>query len=383
MDENRPERIVGLDAWRAVLMLFGIAYHGTMLRPESPFLKFVTLASQSCRMALFFALSGFLSALALQRHASRSWFLDRVVSLGTVTAFGLAVICPLTALAAFIAPEQIRIPTCFPQWYHVWFMVALLLYTPAAFLVHRLDHKHRLIATWESDVRSMRYAQPLLLFVIPLISLCLMQLSMALVTRLTPPQLWYPLQQLRPTFGYLPLFLLGFVAARAPRLLRALTGSPVLPVLIIAGVTVAYLAWHVLWAVQAPPADRATIGAALGGIGSAICPPAALVLLMRSALEIRRIPATLDRLAQASFTIYLVHLPIELAINGLFAWVGWSELGEWAIAVAATLLISLAIHERVVRRSPLLRLLFNGVLPRRTATRGQQSAVVEERRAAA
>ena len=324
MADLRRQRMPGIDVWRAVLMLFGIAYHGTMLRPQDlPFFRVIVLVSQSCRMGLFFALSGFLAAYALQRREPLFWLKDRLVSLGIVTAFGLAVICPLTTLAALIAPEAGRIEHGFPQWYHIWFLVALLLYTPAAYLLNSLNARYCVIGKWESDERSMRYAQPLLLLVIPLISLCLMISGALLVQHLTPALFWFALMQVRPAMGYVPLFLMGFIIARSPRLRHELTKSATLPAIILAIVGTSYLAWHVYSPALLSGAERQARDPVVLGIGSAICPPAMMLLMLRSAQSIRRTPPVLKRLADASFTIYLVHMPIVIAINGMFVWVSW------------------------------------------------------------
>ncbi|MET0374048.1 MAG: acyltransferase family protein [Rhizorhabdus sp.] len=365
MGITKATRIPGIDAWRAILMLFGIAYHGTMLRsPDVVFFKFIIHVSESCRMGVFFALSGFLAAYSLQRHEPLSWLKERLASLGVVTVFGLAVLCPLTALAAFIAPEGDRLAHAFPQWYHIWFLVALLLYSPTAYLMHRLDDRHHILAQWESDARLMRYAQTLLLAVIPLISLCLMQLIGSMVLRMASPALFWQLWQMRLVIGYLPMFLLGFIVARSPLLLEKLTRSPALPGTIVAILGGSYIAWHIYSPAFSSGAHKAAQDALLLGIGSAIAPPAMMMLVMRSALSIRHTKVILKRLADASFTIYLVHLPIVIAINGAFSWVNWNELAEWTAAVVLTLLLSLVVHERLVRRSDLARLLFNGEIPR-------------------
>lgn len=359
------DRIEGLDAWRAVLMVFGIMYHGVMLRPETPFFTGLILTSNSCRMGLFFAISGLVMARALERHPPAAWLRHRLVSMAVPTLFGLLVICPLTALSFHLVPAPDRPPTAFPQWYHVWFLVALILYTPIGYAMHRLDERRELIVRMATDPLLIRHAQAMMLVVVPLISFTLMQAVMMMVTHLAPPTMWYPLIQLRPTAGYLPVFLLGFVMGRSERLRLAVTERLWTPVLILASIALAYLAWHLILADLVLPGNRSWMRAVMLVAGSALCPPALLVLVVRSAFAIRTVPAPARRLAGASFTIYLVHFPIEMTLNGLFTRVAGNEYAEWVASVLATLVMSYAVHAMLVRRSPVAALLLNGVLPRR------------------
>lgn len=362
-------RIDGLDMWRAVLMLLGILYHGVMLRPDLPLFEVITVTSNTGRMGLFFAISGLVVAKALEKHPPGVWLRHRLLSIGVPTAFGLFVICPLTMLSLHLVPPAMRPPSGFPQWFHIWFLVALLLYAPAGYALHRLDARYGLFAGAAADVRLVRHAQPLMLLVVPLVSFTLMQLTMMVVTRTTPVSMWFGLIQLRPTAGYLPLFLLGFILGRSDELRCAVTDRLTLPVLVVAGVAAAYLGWFLILSDRVPLADRGWMGAVLLIAGSALCPPALFVLVIRHAYAVRRVPRALRRLADASFTIYLVHYPIELAINGLFLRTAWAEYAEWAVAVAVTLGLSYALHDLLVRRSAVAALVVNGVLPRRREER--------------
>ncbi|WP_447515068.1 hypothetical protein, partial [Clostridioides difficile] len=48
---------------------------------------------------------------------------------------------------------------------------------------------------------------------------------------------------------------------------------------------------------------------------SCLCPPAVAVLIVRSAIAMRRTPLPLRRISDAAFTIYMVHFPIILALD--------------------------------------------------------------------
>ena len=70
-----------------------------------------------------------------------------------------------------------------------------------------------------------------------------------------------------------------------------------------------------------------------------------------------------DRMVDASFTIYLLHHPVIIVLSVLLLPLAVPPLVEWTLICAATLTLSYAMH-RAISRSGLLLLLFNGVVPR-------------------
>jgi peptidoglycan/LPS O-acetylase OafA/YrhL len=69
------------------------------------------------------------------------------------------------------------------------------------------------------------------------------------------------------------------------------------------------------------------------------------------------------RLADASFTMYIVHYPIMLAIKLATRPIGLGPWGGFAVALLVGGLLSWLIHDRLVSRSRWLALLLNGRLP--------------------
>jgi glucan biosynthesis protein C len=68
-------------------------------------------------------------------------------------------------------------------------------------------------------------------------------------------------------------------------------------------------------------------------------------------------------LADAAYTIYLFH---HLAVIVLAWWLRSQDLGIWVkfpLLIGVTFALTLALHLLVMRRVPLVRLLFNGYRP--------------------
>lgn len=360
--EHPSARIEGLCGWRAVLMLGGLVLHATMGEENRPVFAAINIASGSFRMGAFFMISGLLSGSAIRRRADPAqWMRQRLFQLGVPTLFAIVVLCPLTtAMLAVMAARGGSPAPPVLNIYHLWFMVALLGYTLLAYVAHRADQRWHLFDYLDARARFATLTQPMILITLGAVSFILMVATMYLSDRWVPDRYWPLLAQSRSIVGYAPIFLLGFAVARAPALRDRLTASAGIPVLILASATIGHLCWQwtdasLFWAGgRAWTQDILLVGAA------AWCPPAAAVLILRSAIALRRVPMTLQRLSDASFTMYILHYPIIVAVKLVTA--SWM-LGPWTgfvLAIAVSGLLSYWFHVLIVTRSSTASLLLNG-----------------------
>jgi glucan biosynthesis protein C len=360
-------RLEGIDAWRALLMLGGLLLHGSLWQQPEPLFAAIALVSNSFRMGSFFAISGFLCGVSLLKRPPREWLVRRLVQIGLPTVFGLGVICPLIGAVIDARPAQAHGDASLPfNWYHLWFLLALLGYSPIAVLAHRMDARHRLVerlTAWRGwNARGPDRAPSLLplMLGVSLTAFALMAASSLAVGALAPVRYVAMLSQCRMMAGYLPLYLFGFALARSAALRHAARKAWRTPVLVVAATGVLYLVWFNRVSPGLAIADRAWADEAVQLVGAALCPPAVFLLIFRSAATVRRTPPLLARLCEASLTMYLVHLPLMVAINIGFATVDWSPYLEFAVTVSVGGLLSYLIHVAVVRPVPLLMLLVNG-----------------------
>lgn len=347
------ERIAGLDVWRVALMLGGLLLHGSLWQPPQPLFTAIGVVSSSFRMGSFFALSGLLCGIALRKRTSREWLVRRLVQVGLPMSFGWGVLCPLVLLLNRWYPHA-PVPLMF-DWHHIWFLVALLIYAPGTVFLCWLDQKHGLVARLAAADASRSPTQ--ILFRLGAVSFILMGWTALLVHSVAPKPLIPMLMQAPNITGYLPLYLFGVAVARSPLIADTLWRSFRSAVAIIVTVGSVY-AILILTASMFPQADQ--IGSLMRMVAAALCPPAAFALIYRSAIAISRIPSILQRLCDASLTIYLLHLPILLAVNAVLSTFDWDPHVQFIVAIAIAGVFSYGAHVGIVRPVPLLLLIVNG-----------------------
>lgn len=362
--ERSPARIEGLSTWRAMLMLMGIVFHATCWHEGHPLFQGIVLASSTFRMGCFFLISGLLGGYALRRRAPHAWLRQRIVRIGIPALFAYATITPIIGLLLDAAPPTAFIPRPIPfDWYHLWFLFALVAYAPLTLLLHRLDRTTGMVAGVERLCRILPGAQTWVLLAVALASLVPMVLVSWMLDQWTSTTYRAPLLQLRLIAGYAPVYGFGFLLARSALLRDTMIGRVTAPVAILMLIAAAYI-WQ--FAILPMPV-RAWTNATLV-IGAAFGPPAAASLILRSALAIRSVPPFVQKLADASFTMYLLHYPIIVAIKIALVSATRDPGIAFMCAIPVAAILSYAAHRRIVLRSPRLGFLLNGrVLERRPA----------------
>jgi peptidoglycan/LPS O-acetylase OafA/YrhL len=157
--------------------------------------------------------------------------------------------------------------------------------------------------------------------------------------------------------GYLPTFFFGLLLARSEPVRERLLDAWRICAVIVSGAGLFYAL--VCLGLIDPLEQHVRV------IGASLCPPAAFVLILRSALQVRRVPAFVGSLSDASYTIYLLHVPAAVAINTRMAPLGFHPNVQYALTIVIAGVGCWLIHRLVVRRSATAALLLNGRLPRR------------------
>lgn len=145
------ERLSGLDALRATLILFGLPFHAGLPYAEgamglmqsdqtSGAVGAVILLLRTFRMPTFFVVAGFFAALILKRRKPEIWIVDRLKRLLIPLAFGVLVLkLPIDALVrAFRVETGHWIGTPLSTFYHLWFLVTLFLFCLAVYATRPL-----------------------------------------------------------------------------------------------------------------------------------------------------------------------------------------------------------------------------------------------------
>ncbi|EKF56989.1 glucans biosynthesis protein [Agrobacterium albertimagni AOL15] len=372
------------DWLRAFLMLLGIPYHAAMAynarvlwdiqSPEkSEILTFLSGVLVTFRMPAFFIVAGYFAAMMLERRKPASWLRGRIIRLGIPFLTGLVLLAPIqiavidleTALTGAIsmttALDQVGEDLIHPgaNWImHLWFLPALLAYSGLLVLIMagrrfgRLDH---VIERTEAICR----ARPGLTLMLLILATAAWEMMIHLSHQdmlARPGALPYLLAHgIDPYLRYLPFFLIGAVLRASPDIRCALvwTKGYGLPAF---GIAAAILA-AALRGVEA-----GTWGITYDAFDGAAAILLSVVLIGIAKRFWNRPDPRIDRIVDASFSIYLLHHPIIYALAALFILAESPPVVEFFLICLATFALSYGIH-RLIRRSPLALFLFNGVRP--------------------
>lgn len=377
------ERIATIDAVRASFILLGVVYHAAQPyeshawiisdQAYSPALASIAFALHEFRMPGFFMLSGFLAALACRKYGARTLLTRRLVRLGVPLLFGLLTIVPLqNALTAWLhhvqcspgLPCGVRVSHGFAL-SHLWFLAYLLLFVaavPATFAllrrVQRIFERHAHAPRILAQLHAASWLAPALLGLSVLAGCVAILHGIAHFTNgLYREWLGFftPYDALR-LFGWFALGIgcaISWVQANAWFHERPARSASVVSVVLglLLCVAVAQLFTEVAGSLVNVLAEAVvTFGAGMMLFG-----------LMHLFGELHEVaPALFTRLSDASYTIYLVHHPIVIALAGAMLGLRWSPHVKFGIIVAVAGAASWLFHEGVVRRIAWLRFALNG-----------------------
>ncbi|MFG6442255.1 acyltransferase family protein [Roseateles sp. LKC17W] len=387
------ERLHALDAVRSFALLLGVAFHAALsfipglppglwaMTDHSPsaFLGDASFVAHSFRMTLFFFIAGFFGRLLRQRLGTRGFWVNRGQRIALPLIVGWLLLFPAIALVWHVGlqkvfhgvppalPELPQAPGAFPLT-HLWFLYQLLWLYAGALLARgvlvRLDRGQVLRGLLDRAVTgALRGPAATLLLGLPLAGVLLA----------TPA--WFPwggiptpdrslIPQLPATVAYGVAFVFGWLVQRAPGALAALRSGGLLQ----AALAVASSATCLYLMKTQPPLgmpDAPKLVFTLAFVTSSWAWPLALTGLALRWLSTPN--AAVRYVADASYWIYLAHLPVVAALQ---VWVGHWPL-HWGLkypfVVVATLALLLASYHLLVRTTVIGRVLNGRTHPRRAA----------------
>ena len=360
------------DTLRAFLMLLGIPYHVAMVyrpgevwivRSDEGIAAFTWLADiiHYFRMPAFFVIAGYFSALLLMRRAPASWLQGRFVRLGVPFVATILTLVPLMNLACEFS--NLSYPDALSSFVwnsthsggywvrHLWFIVVLLYLSSAAALLFRLKPALREacfpVRLDEAIARRFVVVLSLVALAVGLWEGAAIELFYMAGLATNVPQQILRLDEL---ITYTPYFLIGFVLQRAPRSLEKMCRfSP--PIALIA---LLFIGLSMTASGSMHPAPGRLVATIAAITSTQVLIATAFALLDRPVALVRKI-------TEASYVIYLLHLPI---ICGLVL-----AAQDLPVPVAlkglAIMLLSLALSYAgwlLIARSRLLSFLFNGMI---------------------
>jgi glucan biosynthesis protein C len=355
-------RIYFLDSARAILMLLGIPYHTALIYAQknewefarsddsSGFLAHLAETIHIFRMPLFFVVAGYFAFMMLSRKGPRAWFGGRTVKLGVPLVAAVFLLNPLSLWAQ---DDSMSLMTRVgDHWLaHLWFLTTLLMQCGVLALLAMTPLRRRFEVMVES------FADRPVLGIVALVVLTsgLSGLG-SMLGKHVPDTLVLKITVLS-AIGYLPYLLMGVAMRMSPRMLGFMSTSSLLNV-VVTMLAVAFLL-QVPW-------GGFSINVVRMFVSTVACIGVARALFAMCRLLLNVPSQAVRKVADASFTVYLVHFPL---LNVFYRWVepaGIPAVSEFLLLVGLVTAASFAIHA-VIERSGLLMFLFNGVpMPRRT-----------------
>ena len=386
------ERLHALDAVRSFALLLGVAFHAMLsfipglppgiwaMTDHSPsvFLGNASFVVHSFRMTLFFFIAGYFARLLHQRLGTHGFWANRGKRIAVPLVVGWILLFPAIAVVWTIGlkkvfngappapPEMFNQAGAFPLT-HLWFLYQLLwLYAGALLarsIVVRFDKDQVLRGLVDRAVTgALRWPSGALLLGLPLAGVLLSTST------------WFPwggiptpdrslIPQLPATVGYGMAFVFGWLVHRAPDALAALRCRWLLHgVLAIASTAVCFYVMKTQPPFGMP--EQPKLMFTLAFVASSWAWSFAITGLALRYLSGHN--AAIRYVADASYWIYLVHLPVVAALQ---VWVGHWPL-HWGVkypfVVAATLALLLLSYHVLVRPTPIGKLLNGRAYPRRT-----------------
>lgn len=365
------------DGLRAILMLLGIPYHAAMSYP--PVGNWIVNSHENAygtanlaqfihifRMPAFYVIAGYFAALLLARRLPGEWLKGRFKRLGIPLVVSFILLCPILNLACELsnfdlagAVKSLAHNSAKSGGYlvrHLWFLIVLLYLCVVAAFVTSVCPKAR-TAQFSDDfqVRARRrfpLAFAVVAIIVGLWQACAIEASYMAGLNTNLLQGWLRLNEF---IQFAPYFLIGFLLHRAPLLKERLYRfSP-----FIAGAAVVFIVWNLV--------DRESFAPWTARFVVAVGALAMTQVIVAVARRAGDRPSPLIReIVDASFVIYLFHMPILCWLVVVLMNVGMAPEVKVLIVTIATGLLSYAMW-LVVRRHGWLRLGFDGIA--RPATR--------------
>ena len=378
-----PERLYALDNLRAAMMWLGIVLHVAVIyiagpsplpwrdNQTTPTADLLMAFIHAFRMPVFFILAGFFVALLIERRGARAMAHNRLRRLGlpfVVFWPPIFALCGALALAFLhrmargtwgLDPALMQTAPSAPQGLstmHLWFLWMLLWLSLGTALAHAgLARFAPDAAPWLGRWLAQLGRTPW--------GIALLTLPLAGIGMLYPDGLLQPNGSFLPPWtewvhnGLFFGFGLALHGQRATLLAHCVRRWPWYAAagLVLFFITGALFGAEPRSASGLPPALR--LGVALSYNATSWC--WSLALIGGFLAHVPRPSAWLSYLADSSYWVYLVHMPMTIGLGALMFGLDWPAGVKMAVNIAATSALSLASYQLLVRHTA-VSVLLNG-----------------------
>lgn len=393
MNHLSVERLHALDAVRAFALILGIVFHTTLSFLPSPTqwivldndrstaLALLFFVLHMFRMTIFFLIAGFFGRLLLERRGTTDFALDRLKRIALPLVIGwpllFGTIAAVAIWAAWIATDgdlskAPRLPTdhsrgAFPL-AHLWFLYLLLWMYVAALtvrtVVQRLDPRGRLCQFSDRALRAL-LESPTAAFVLaaPLAAMFFFGPPWTVWTGVpTPDKSLIP--DLAAVIAYGLAFALGWGLQRQPELMQRWQKRWLsnLALALVGTLAALWLAGPASSVVEAPPPDWRRAAAA--GFYTVTMWSWSFALIGLALRFLSDFSAWRRYAADASYWLYLIHLPLIMALQVAVARFPWPWWIKFPLILSVAFPLMLASYQLMVRHTWLGAVLNGRRVPR-------------------
>ncbi len=373
------ERYHALDAVRGGVLVLGVFFHATLSFLPGDQMWIVMDASRSTelsvlfftlhifRMTVFFVLAGFFGRMLLERLGVGAFVMNRAKRIATplvmfwpiiLTAFIATLLWAVAQANGGTLPEGPPPPPMTVQTFpllHLWFLYVLLIFYAVTLVLRGIAH----LIDRKGAMRS-RLVDPLVRFVAGPLAPVLLAIPVAAALYFKSNwMMWFGVPT--PDTGLVPntaaliafgvAFSFGWLLNRQPQILESWAKRWALYLLPAIGASAGalMLAGGTAPVIDMPEPSVTTLGfAALYGFASWAWTIAIIGFAVRHLAG--HSPAR-RYLADASYWIYIVHLPILISLQILVAPYQWPWFAKYPLILAVAFAIMLASYQLIVRYS--------------------------------
>lgn len=349
-------RLHALDTVRAFALLLGVVLHASMSFFPGPRLWLVDDSQSSVllsaaffvihmsRMLTFFLIAGFVARLSFDERGAHAFFRDRLRRIGLPLAIGWPVLfVALMAAAGMLKAAVDNLSLAYFPLIHLWFLYLLALFYLALALAHPLLAR----LGWLARVLLQPWA--VVVLAAPLcIGLYLHPYWIMWFGIPTPDRGFLPNLPAVLAYGVAGAF--GWLAQRQPGALDLWERRWLRNLLIACACTAFCMvqAGATPLLMPVPQGQLKLLYAAGYSLGAWSW---ALALIGMALRFLGAYSRTRRYLADASYWIYLVHLPLVVALQGLVAQLDWPWPLKFLLILAAAFVFMLGTYALFVRRT--------------------------------
>ena len=370
VERKKSERFFHLDALRAALMFWGILVHASTVE-HSKIFRAIAEISGLVRMEAFFIISGFLAYMLLKKYGAKVTVRKRLLAIGLPFVTALVLLNPATNYLVYcyhnppipfmdyLAGRGIGDPKGPMNWHlHLWFLVALFVYSLLAPLLGRAVDAV-MIASHDRTPRSWTLGKlaplvPGLKFFTLSLMVCAGCVGARVAFELIKPLLHVEAYYVVRSIGnFLPYYALGMVLFASIELRNIFSKARWFQIILSCGLL--FLSHRAAGENAGRVQETAILAAQTY---AAICLSSLLFWL--AAKWVRKESTLARSLSDAAYTVYLFHF-LSLYVFAIFLRPLIPQAIPLLIAISvATFAMTLGLHRFVIRRIPVLELLFNG-----------------------